>query len=174
MQTKKYPFHIYLSAKIVSPLIRIFDALKDIGDLIVRVWVAKIFFVSGMSKLVDWNSTLVLFKYDYHVPFMSPVIAAYMGTTAEFVLPALLVLGLGGRLTLFAFFIYNLICVVSFSFLWTPSGISGLDDHVNWGLLLMLMLFYGYGRLSIDYWLRQRYGHLLMLGSSNKSFWFSK
>lgn len=171
MQQKKYPFHIYISIKILAPFLRIFNALKDIGDLTVRCWIAKIFLMSGLSKIVDWDTTLVLFKYDYHVPLISPAIAAYMGTGAEFLLPILLVFGFGGRFIIFAFFIYNVICVASFSLLWTPTGAAGLSDHVNWGLLLMMLMFHGSGRLSLDHLLHKRYGHLLHMGINKKILW---
>jgi putative oxidoreductase len=173
MKQKSYPFHIIFSAKIVAPLIKLFNALSDLGYLAVRLWVANIFFTSALSKITDWGSTIVLFKYDYSVPFMSPVFAAYLGTGLEFLLPALLVLGLGGRLSIFVFLIYNIFCVISFHFLWTPPGQAGLYDHVNWGLLLMLLMFHGSGRISIDYLLRKRYGHLLELGNKKRFLWFS-
>lgn len=172
MEKHNYPVHIYFSAKIIAPLIKIFNALRDLADLAVRFWVAKVFLVSAMSKTVDWGATIVLFKYDYSVPFMSATTAAYVGTAAEFILPVLLILGLGGRLAIFCFFVYNIICVISFHFLWTPVGITGLNDHINWGMLLMLLMFYGSGRLSLDYLLRKRYGHLLNLGIGKKPFWF--
>jgi putative oxidoreductase len=104
---------------------------------------------------------------------MSPTIAAYLGTGLEFLLPALLVLGLGGRLSIFIFFIYNIFCVISFHFLWTPAGQAGLFDHINWGLLLMLVMFSGPGRLSLDHLLRKRYGHLFGVSTDNKFVWFN-
>lgn len=153
--------HIRISAKIIRPVLWLLNALKDVGDLIARIWVAKIFFDSGLSKIVDWGSTIVLFKYDYAVPIISPVVAAYLGTAAEFVLPVLLVLGLGGRFFIFVFFIYNIICVLSFHFLWTPSGSAGLADHISWGILLMLLMFHGSGRISLDHLIHRKYKHLL-------------
>lgn len=153
--------HIYISAKIVRPWLKLLNHLKDVGDLLARLWVAKIFLMSGLSKIQDWGATYVLFKYDYAVPLLSPMTAAYLGTAAEFALPILLILGLGGRFFIFVFFIYNIICVVSFHFLWTPSGAAGLADHVNWGLLLMLLMFHGSGRFSLDHILHKKYGHLI-------------
>jgi len=37
----------------------------------------------------------------------------------------------------------------------------GLDQHINWGLLLALLMCHGSGKLSIDYWLRKKHGHTL-------------
>lgn len=158
---KKFNWHIRLSARVISPILKLFDGSRDIGDLLIRFWIARIFFLSGMSKIASWPTTIVLFKYDYAVPLLSQTSAAYIGTAAEFILPVLLLLGLGGRLSIFAFFIYNAICMLSFSFLWTPAGTAGLDSHVIWGLLLLMLMLHGPGRLSLDYLIHRRYGHLL-------------
>ncbi len=153
--------HIEISSKLLRPLIHGFNRCRDLGDLVVRIWIAKVFFMSGLSKLTDWDTTLVLFKYVYATPFMSANFAAYLGTGIELIFPVFLVLGLGGRLFIFAFIIYNIVCVLSFHFLWTPSGVPGFDDHVLWGLLLMMLMFHGMGRLSLDYLLHKKFGYLI-------------
>jgi putative oxidoreductase len=152
--------HITISAKLLRPLIIFALNFRDLGDLVARWWVAKIFFLSAMDKISSWDTTLVLFKYDYNVPFISFVSAAYIGTGLELILPIFLILGLGGRLTIFIFFIYNIVCVISFHFLWTPAGTSGFDDHVDWGLLLLLLFLHGPGRYSLDYLIHKKFGYL--------------
>lgn len=152
---------IEISARILRPFFRTLNLSKDLGDLLARIWVAQVFFTSALSKVTDWNTTLVLFKYVYSTPFISPVVAAYLGTTAEFILPVILVLGLGGRLFVLLFFIYNIICVLSYHFLWTPVGSAGLDDHILWGLLLMMLMLHGMGRVSLDYFIHRKFGFLI-------------
>jgi len=152
---------IRITAKIINPILRALDYLTPLGDLLARLWVAKIFFQSGLVKIQNWSSTVNLFTYVYHVPLLPPHFAAILGTTAEFVLPILLILGLGGRIIILIFFIYNAVCVISYNFLWTPQGSMGLDQHINWGLLLMLLMFHGSGKLSLDHWLYKRHGHHL-------------
>jgi putative oxidoreductase len=163
--------HITIPGKIIAPFLKFIDYFKSAGDLMARFWVANIFFQSGLSKIADWNTTVVLFRYDYHVPFLSPEAAAYLGTSMEFILPVLLVLGLGGRLSIFIFFIYNAICVLSFSFLWTAAGQAGFADHVNWGLLLMLLMFHGSGKFSLDYLIHKKWGYYFKLGEKNEYSW---
>lgn len=153
--------HIEISVKILRPIFYFLDRFKDIGDFLARLWIAKIFFTSGLSKIADWDTTLVLFKYVYTTPFLPSAWAAYLGTGVELVFPVLLIIGLGGRLFLFGFFIYNVICAASFHFLWTPMGTAGLDDHIVWGIVLMLLMFHGMGRLSLDYLIHKKYGHLI-------------
>lgn len=156
--------HIIICAKIVGPVLRILNDLKDLGDFVARYWIARIFFLSGLSKIQDWNTTLVLFKYVYSTPLLSPMIAAYIGTGVELIFPVLLLIGFGGRFFLFLFFVYNIVCALSFSFLWTPAGSAGLDDHITWGILLMMLMFHGMGRLSLDHLIHKRWGHLIVGG----------
>lgn len=164
--------HIIISAKIVAPVLRLLDVLKDLGTLIARFWVAYIFLASGLTKVANWGATLMLFKCNYTVPLMSYQMAAYVGTAAEFIFPIFLILGLGGRFFVFSFFIYNIVCVVSYHFLWTPAGSAGLDDHISWGLLLMLIMLYGSGRISFDHVIHKRWGHLLIPGKKGEKTHF--
>ena len=41
------------------------DYLRIPAMLFVRLYVASIFFKSGLTKLRDWESTLMLFEYEY-------------------------------------------------------------------------------------------------------------
>ncbi|OGT33893.1 MAG: hypothetical protein A3C44_02525 [Gammaproteobacteria bacterium RIFCSPHIGHO2_02_FULL_39_13] len=152
---------ISTTAVIVRPFIRAFNTLKPIGDLLARIWVAYVFFLSGLVKVQSWQATVMLFQHVYHVPFMSPYFAAVSATAAELILPVLLVLGLGGRFVIFIFFIYNAMCAFSYPFLWTIEGAASLSQHINWALLLMLLMFHGSGKLSLDYLIHQSHGHHL-------------
>lgn len=149
-------------AVFLRPLFNLLEKLSPFGDLLARLWIAKIFFLSGLTKIQNWQTTLMLFKDEYHVPLMSHSVAAYLGTGFELILPIFLVLGLGGRFFIFIFFIYNIMCMISFHFLWTPAGQVGLDDHINWGLLLMLLMFHGSGKISLDYLIHKKWGHHLI------------
>ena len=46
-------------------------------DLVIRVWVGKVFFMSGLVKIQSWSTTLALFESEYQVPVLSPQLAAY-------------------------------------------------------------------------------------------------
>ena len=129
---------------------------KPLVDLGLRLWVAWAFFKAGLVKIADMDSTIDLFTNTYHVPLLPPTFAAYLGTGIELVVPAILALGLFGRLTAAFMFIYNLICVISFPDLW-PDGFwtglfgSAFKDHKIWGLMLLVTLVHGPGKLSLDY-----------------------
>jgi len=130
--------------------------LGPLVDLFIRLWLFKAFFFSGWLKTKNWQSTLTLFEQEYQVPLISPNLAAYFGTAAELTLPVFLVLGLFGRLSALALFIFNSIIFISYPFLWTDDGIHGLHQHITWGLLMLVIMAHGPGKLSIDYLLNKK------------------
>lgn len=141
---------------------KFFEILQPVGDLFVRYWVAKSFIASGLTKTVSWQSTLILFQYEYKVPFFTPAAAAIISICVEIGVSILLILGLGGRIPALILFIFNIMAVVSYPFLLTPQGYVGLKDHICWGILLLILLLHGSGKLSLDYiiawWYKRRYG----------------
>lgn len=146
-------------AKWINPLIRFFDWISPIGDLLARIWVGQIFFLSGLVKIQSWQSTILLFQNMYNVPLLPPFISAVMGTAMELILPIFLILGFGGRLMILIFFVYNVIAAISYPYLWTAQGAAGLSQHISWALLLMMLMFHGPGKLSLDYLIRKYHGH---------------
>ncbi len=129
---------------------RFFEILTPLGDLFVRIWVAKAFIQSGLSKIASWSATLLLFQYEYHVPLLSPQIAAVLSVIVELGISSLLILGLGGRIPALILSIFNIIAVISYHVLWTPQGYVGLKDHICWGIILLVILLHGTGKLSLD------------------------
>jgi len=129
------------------------DHLQPLFALALRIYVGRVFFMSGLIKLSSWSSTVALFANEYHVPVLPPYLAAILGTAAEIGLPVLLVLGLGTRFTAVAMFVFNIVAAASYPDL-SPAG---LKDHILWGALLMVTFFYGPGKIAIDQWLKRRY-----------------
>jgi hypothetical protein len=58
-----------LWAKLVMAL----EALKNPALLFARLYVAQAFFLSGLTKIQNWETTIALFTDEYHVPFLSPL-----------------------------------------------------------------------------------------------------
>jgi putative oxidoreductase len=128
------------------------DKLQPFFALAIRLYVARVFFASGLVKVMSWSSTLALFENEFHVPLLSPAAAAYLGTAAELGLPVLLVLGIGTRFAAVALFVFNIVAVISYPDL----SDAGLKDHMLWGALLLVTLVYGPGKIAVDYWLQRR------------------
>ncbi|MEP7102700.1 MAG: DoxX family protein, partial [Burkholderiales bacterium] len=108
------------------------QALQPFALLAARLYVASVFFRSGLTKLHDWDTTLALFSDEYHVPLLNPTVAAFMGTGAELALPVLLVLGLFGRFAAAGLTILNIVAVISL--MDVPD--AALMGHMFWGSLL--------------------------------------
>jgi putative oxidoreductase len=137
-------------ARLYAGFAALLDRLQAPFALLVRLYVAKVFFVSGTIKIQSWNSTLALFENEFHVPLLSPHVAAVLGTGAELTLPVLLALGIGTRAAAIALFVFNIVAAISYPDL----SDAGLKDHILWGALLLVTAVYGPGRLAIDRLLR--------------------
>jgi putative oxidoreductase len=129
--------------------------LAPLFDLGIRYYVASVFFRSGWLKISDWSSTMMLFRHEYHVPLLSPQVAAVMGAGGELLLPVLLVLGLAGRFGAAGLSVVNLVAATSFP----DISDLGLQDHLLWGMLLLVVVLHGPGTLSVDHWLKRRRRH---------------
>ncbi len=140
-------------AALCSTAAGLLDRLQPLFALALRIYVARIFFNSGLIKLGNWVGTLGLFENEFHVPLLPPHAAAVLGTAAELGLPVFLFLGLGTRAAAFALFVFNVVAVISYP------GLSdaGLKDHMIWGTMLLVTLFYGPGKIALDEWLKRRY-----------------
>jgi putative oxidoreductase len=111
--------------------------------LVARVATFSVFMRSGLSKLSDWNATLMLFRDEYKVPLLPPDMAAYMAagmelTLSTFVLVGLLsrlsVLGLFGMITVIQIFVYP----------------TAWPDHIQWIGFMIFIFCRGPGALSLD------------------------
>ncbi|WDE08547.1 DoxX family protein [Thalassomonas viridans] len=116
------------------------------ANVLVRLYIASIFFKSGLTKLRDWESTLMLFEYEYEVPLLSPAAAAWSGTIGELVLPVLLAFGLFTRLSALGLFVVNYVAVLSL----VDISPAALNQHILWGSLLLMLLLIGGERFSLD------------------------
>lgn len=128
------------------------DSLQPAAALLARLYIAQVFFLSGLTKLRDWETTVALFTDEYKVPLLSPALAAALGTAGELVLPVLLVLGLGGRFAALGLFVVNAVAVISLS----EIAPAALQQHVFWGSLLAGLAIYGLGPWAIDRWASAR------------------
>jgi putative oxidoreductase len=145
----------------LRPFLNFLTNLTPLFDLLARLWIAYIFLLAGFNKVINWDSTILLFTNEYHVPLLSPYLATVIGTFSEIILSIFLMLGFGGRICIFIFFLYNLVAMISYPELWTSDDPLGLYQHISWGLLLGLLMCHGPGKYSIDYLLHSRHKHLL-------------
>lgn len=136
------------AARFIMPIYERLDLLTPISLLLLRCWVAWQFFKSGLSKIQTFDTTILLFREEYQVPLLSPELAAYLATTVELGCSVLLIVGLAGRLSALGLFVLNIVAVISYAD-------ASLSDHLPWGLILLLFLLHGPGKLSIDHLIRR-------------------
>jgi putative oxidoreductase len=132
--------------------------------LALRLILARVFFLSGQAMIsgprVPVNvqdffsfslvlpfevraSTFDMFLTHYAAVPMPPVLAAYLASYANFVLPVMLVAGLGTRFAAFGLLIMTaMINIVMPEAVWT--------SHIYWAAILLVLLSQGAGEISID------------------------
>lgn len=122
------------------------DGARPLAALVARAYLAQVFFLSGLTKIRDWDTTLLLFTEEYRVPLLPPDLAAVLGTAGELVLPVLLLVGLAGRFAALGLSVVNVVAVLSLA----EIAPAALQQHITWGVLLGALALHGVGRWSVD------------------------
>ncbi|MFN7123271.1 MAG: DoxX family protein [Hydrogenophaga sp.] len=136
-----------------SVVTQVLNAAQPLAALAARIYLAQVFFLSGLTKIRDWDTTLLLFTEEYKVPLLSPQLAAISGTAGELVLPVLLLTGLAGRFSALGLSVVNVVAVVSLA----EIAPAALQQHITWGVLLAALAVYGVGKWSVDcLWIQPR------------------
>jgi putative oxidoreductase len=137
----------------MKKLIEIYNTVFGAGNYLAipallgaRLYVAWVFFKSGLVKIKDMENTILLFEYEYVVPVLDPTTAAYLATAGELILPVLLAFGLFARKAAVGLFIVNYVAVISLEDI--PAAAYNL--HVVWGLMLLAVIIWGAEKLSAD------------------------
>ncbi|MBY0572076.1 MAG: DoxX family protein [Undibacterium sp.] len=137
-----------------SLTLRFDDVIQSWGGavlgLALRCFVAWQFLKAGLIKIHDWEATLGLFREEYSVPILPPELAAYMGAGGELMFPILLILGLFSRPAALGLFFVNLMAVISYPIIWTYECPAAINDHIYWGILLLVLTVNGSGKLTLD------------------------
>jgi putative oxidoreductase len=149
------PNPLQVIRRLWAPLSAALDRLAPPVQLLVRLYVAKVFFMSGLTKIRDWDSTVALFTDEYQVPLLPPALAALGGTAGELALPLLLALGLATRFSAAGLSVLNVVAVLSYYHVLKDSP-AALEQHLVWGLLLATVLVTRPSVLNLDHWIARR------------------
>jgi putative oxidoreductase len=121
--------------------------------LIARISIAAVFFLSGRTKVEGFltikQGTYDLFEYEYALPLLPSDMAAQLSTYAEHLLPMLLVLGLFTRWSALA--VLGMTAVIEI-FVYPAAW----PTHLTWAAVLLPLIAYGGGSLSVDQLLKRR------------------
>lgn len=130
------------AASLTRDLFRFADrGLGPVLDLVIRLWLAQMFWVSGIIKVANWDNALELARSEYPVSWLDPVTAAYTGAAIELIAPVLLAVGLATRAAAIPLLILSL--VIQFAY-------KELPEHLFWAILLGWFVVKGPGRISLD------------------------
>ena len=142
---------------------------EDAIRLLARVSLAVTFWTSGQTKIeglvldpIGWNvelgtpqvseNAIELFRSEYALPLIDPVLATYLAALAEHVLPLLLLFGLATRLSAFSLLVMTLVIQI---FVYP----SAYPTHGLWAALLLYLMARGPGVLSLDHLIARRQQH---------------
>jgi putative oxidoreductase len=115
----------------------------SIVQLAMRIAVGAVFFRSGLLKVDSWEFAIQLFRDEYKVPLLDPVLAAHIAATIELGVPPFLFIGLATRIATLP--LLGMIAVIQI-FIY-PNAWS---DHLLWASILVLLLTRGPGAISAD------------------------
>lgn len=119
--------------------------------LATRLYVAWQFLKSGWLKVTSWETTLFLFAEEYRVPLLPPAGAAALGTAGEIMFPLLLIAGLFTRYAAAGLFAVNALAVAAYAHVLLSEGFeAAIAQHYLWGTLLLVLVVFGSGSLSLD------------------------
>jgi putative oxidoreductase len=155
-------------ANLINQAITLFEKIPYSAiAFIARFSIAAVFWKSGQTKVEGFAidlisgtfelgepklaaSTLPLFRSEYHVPLLSPEVAAHLAAFAEHFFPVLILLGVATRFSALAL-VGMTLTIQLFVY---PDA---YPTHGTWLALLLLLVAKGPGRLSIDHWIARRY-----------------
>ena len=130
-----------------APVRRVLSALDRIPYsvliLVARAATFSVFIHSGLQKLSDWNSTLMLFRDEYKVPILPPDIAATMAASMELGLSTLVLVGLLTRLSTLG--LLGMVAVIQI-FVYPEAW----PDHIQWLGFMIFIVCRGPGAFSLD------------------------
>tara|TARA_R110001592_G_scaffold3525_35_gene20289 strand:- start:7216 stop:7737 length:522 start_codon:yes stop_codon:yes gene_type:complete len=126
--------------------------LSPLLDVAIRLYMANIFFKSGMLKYDNyttgnWDETVLLFEEIHPIPGIDPHFAAVTGTAAELILPVLLAIGLFTRFGAAGLLVMTLVI----QFVVPESYEISNPEHYYWMLLLAVPMLKGGGLFSLDF-----------------------
>ena len=113
--------------------------------LLARAAIADIFWRAASTKLANFDLTIALFQDEYlrNLPFLPAAPMAYLATSLEIAMPALIVAGLLTRLATLPLIGMTLFIQI---FVYPTSW----PDHLVWIALLVFLLSRGPGVVSLD------------------------
>jgi putative oxidoreductase len=116
------------------------------AELIIRLWVAKLFFFFGVQQLMHWTAVLQISAEENPFPSLAPALSAYVDTGANLICAVLMALGVMTRYASLPLLLLAAITQVRF---------EPFDTQLFWIALFGWYLVHGAGPISLDNLLRR-------------------
>ncbi len=136
---------------LTNVIARVIGAMQTIPygflALITRLSIAAVFWQSGETKVDGFHVTdlaIELFRTEYKLPLVDPVIAAHLAAFAEHFFPVLLVLGLATRFAALALLGMTLVIEI---FVYPDAW----PTHGTWAACFLILMMRGAGPVSLDH-----------------------
>lgn len=120
--------------------------------LVTRLSIAGVFWQSGQTKVDGFRITdtaIELFRNEYRLPLIDPVVGAYLAAFAEHLFPVLLVLGLATRFSALALLGMTLVIEI---FVYPDAW----PTHGTWAACFLILMTRGAGPVSLDHFIAKR------------------
>jgi NADH dehydrogenase FAD-containing subunit/uncharacterized membrane protein YphA (DoxX/SURF4 family) len=115
-------------------------------ELLIRLWIARLFFFFGIQELMNWTATLQVANEQNPLPLFAPMVSAYLSTGADLICAILLALGFATRYASLPLLI--LAAITQFRF-------EPFDTQLFWIALFGWYVIHGAGPISLDHLLRR-------------------
>ena len=115
-------------------------------ELLIRLWIAKLFFFFGVQELMHWTTALQSAVEQNPFPPLAPTVSAYLSTGADLICAMLLALGFMTRYASLPLLI--LAAITQFRF-------EPFDTQLFWIALFGWYVIHGAGPISLDHLLRR-------------------
>src|SRR5277367_7101695 len=115
-------------------------------ELIIRLWIAKLFFFFGIQQLMHWTAALQIVNEENPFPLLAPIVSAYLSTGANLLCATLLALG---AMTRYASLPLLILAVI------TQFRFEPFDTQLFWIALFCWYVIHGAGPISLDRLLRR-------------------
>lgn len=135
-------------------IVEAIESAKSIPLLLLRLILAYGFYSPAKMKWGDINATADWFG---SMGYPLPTLNAYLAATTEMVGVILLVLGLGTRIISIPLIIVMIVAITTVHLgNGFQAGNNGFEIPLYYLLMLLVLLFHGAGKISVDYFIYSR------------------
>lgn len=139
--------------KLYTRYVSVLNKLKDLPLLFLRLILAYGFYEPAKNKWADINAIAEWFQ---GMGIFAPKLNAYLAATTEMAGVFMLALGIGTRLISFPLIITMLVAIKTVH--WAngfPAGDNGYEIPLYYILMLLTLLCFGSGKISLDHFVKK-------------------